>query len=117
MSKSNIRLLTKDERKYFNDTYIFVLKSDVILVRTKEFRRYTSHPIDSDFSINSKVRKIKISKEAIELWSKSFIDSKWSLIDIQNAVNSLIITYQQITYDAVHRQLVRIDEQDNTLKL
>lgn len=105
MAKSNIRLLTKDELKFFKENYSFIIKEDVILVKFKGYDRIVAHPIDSDFSIASKVRKIKISKEAISLWKDKFKATEYTVIDIQNAMNALTIGYQATDYNDVKNQL------------
>lgn len=113
MPKSNIRLLTNDERHFFNNNYIFTLKDDVILVKVKDYDRTTSHPIDKGFSISTKMRKIKISVEAINMWKDNFVNSKHSLIDVQNAINALTLSYQSLSYDDVKSQLINIEKKDN----
>lgn len=115
MARSNIKLLTKDERKFFNDNYIFDLKDDVIIVKVKKFGRIVAHSINENFSINSTIRKITITTEAIDLWIKNFIKTKHSLIDVQNAVNALKISYQTLEYDDVKNQLDVIDKNDEKI--
>lgn len=112
MSKSNIKLLTKDERQFFHDNYSFELQGNFILVKFKNYGRVVAHPINKQFSIVSKVRKITISVEAITLWIEKFKDSKYTVVDIQNAMNALIIGYQPTAYDEVKNQLTIIDEKD-----
>lgn len=115
MPRSNIKLLTKDERQYLNENYIFVVKDDLLLVKVKDFARTTSHDINHNFFIKSKVRKLTIITDAMKMWIKYFIDSKWTLIDVQNAVNSLIISYQEINFENVECRLRHIEEKENTL--
>ncbi len=112
MPKSNIKLLTKDERKFFNDNYLFDVKDDFILVKLKDYGRIVAHNANEDFSISSKVRKIKISKEAIKLWKDNFINTDTTLIDVQNAMNALIIAYQATNYSDVKNQLDIIKQND-----
>lgn len=105
MTRSNIKLLTKDERKYFKDNYHFSIKDDFILVKFNDYGRVVAHPIYEDFNISSKVRKIKISKEAIALWMNNFQNTDFSVIDVQNAMNSLLISYQATDFEDVKAQL------------
>ena len=112
MPKSNIKLLTKDERKFFNEHYSFEIKDDFILVKFKNYGRFVAHPINESFDIASKVRKIKISKEAIKLWSEKFKDTTFSLVDVQNAMNALTISYQATDYNEVKNQLDVIKNND-----
>lgn len=111
MAKSNIRLLTKDERAFFNDNYVITLKDDMILVKCKSYGRLVAHPVDCDFSISAKVRKISISKEAIQLWKDKFIGTA-SLFDVQNAMNALTIAYQATDYEDVKEQLTLINDKE-----
>jgi len=112
MPKSNIKLLTKDERQFFKDNYSFSVKDDFILVKFKDYGRIVAHDANSDFSIASKVRKIKISKEAIKLWKEKFINTDFTLVDVQNAMNSLTIAYQATDYNDVKSQLNLIKQND-----
>lgn len=112
MPKSNIKLLTKDERKYFKDNYAFSIKDDFILVKFNGYGRTVAHPINESFSIASKVRKIKISEEAIKLWKDKFQSTNYSVIDVQNAMNALLISYQATDYNDVKSQLEVIDKND-----
>lgn len=101
-----IRLLTYDELKFFNDTYSFELVDNFIFVKVKNFNRTTSHPIDKSFSLRmTSSRRLTISVEAIHMWIEKFKDSKYSIVDIQNAMNALIISYQQLRYEDVMSQL------------
>lgn len=112
MSKSNVRLLTKDERQFFHDNYTFELQGSFILIKFKNYGRVVAHSIDKQFSIVSKVRKITISVEAIKLWIEKFKNTSYTVVDIQNAMNALIIGYQPTAYDEVKNQLQIIDEKD-----
>lgn len=112
MAKSNIKLLTKDERKFFHDNYTFEHQGNCILVKFKDYGRVVAHPIDKSFNIVSRVRKITISTNAISLWIEKFKDTKYSVVDIQNAINALIIGYQHTEYEEVKTQLNIIDDKD-----
>lgn len=111
MPRSNIKLLTKDERAKLNSIYDIKLAGDMIVVKCTHYDRITAHAKDSAFDISSKVRKIHISKEAIDLWIDKFMD-KATLIDVQNAMNALLIGYQSLSYEDVKTQIDRINEKD-----
>jgi predicted acetyltransferase len=117
MPRSNIKLLTKDERRYFKNNYAFSIKDDFILVKFNGYGRTVAHPIDEDFSIASKVRKIKISKDAIKLWKDKFQNTEYSVIDIQDAMNALLISYQATNFDDVKSQLEVIKKNDEKIVL
>lgn len=112
MSKSNVRLLTKTEREFFKKNYSFQLKDDVLLVKFKSYGRIVAHPINKRFSILSDVRKITISPEAMQLWIDKFKDTNYNVVDVQNAINSLVIGYQGTDYVDVKQQLEFIDKTD-----
>lgn len=112
MPRSNIKLLTRGERRYFKENYTFSIKDDFILVKFNNYGRIVAHPIDEDFYIASKVRKIKISKEATKLWMTKFQNSEYSVVDIQNAMNVLTICYQPTDFDDVQSQLDMIKQND-----
>lgn len=109
MPKHNIRILTKAERDYFNKKYIFEIIDNKILVKVKDYNRITAHEISKNFSLNTKLRKLTISKEAIKLWSEKFY-GKYSLIDVQNAINQLLITYQLPSEKEIEQQLNKNDD-------
>lgn len=112
MSKSNIKLLTKKEREYFKEHYNFELQGNVLLVNCIGYGRVVAHPIDKQFSILSKVRKITISVDAIRLWIEKFKETKYNVVDIQNAMNALLIGYQPTDYNDIKNQLEIIEKKD-----
>ena len=93
MSKNNIRLLTSDELLSFTNKYIFENKENLLFVKTINFNRPTIHYKTNSFSIVCKGRKITITPEAIELWENNFPEK--NLIEIQNAINKLLLMYQK----------------------
>lgn len=113
MPKSNIKLLTKDERKFFKDNYSFSIKDDFLVMKFKNYGRFVAHPINEDFNISTEVRKIKITKEAMKLWKEKFMDTDVNVVDVQNAMNALTISYQATDYDDVKNQLKVIEDNDN----
>ena len=74
-------------------------------VRCTNRARITYHPKNEKFSINIKrVRKITYNVVAIEMFERFQADDarkKYSLTDIQNALNILRITYQPIDEEHV----------------
>ena len=112
MPKSNIKLLTKDERQYFRDNYSFELQGNFVLVKFKNYGRVVAHSIFEPFSIVSKIRKITISVNAINLWKDKFMNTDTSLVDVQNAMNALTIAYQATDYTDVKNQLDAIKKND-----
>lgn len=93
MSKNNIKLLTSEELEAFVKKYKFEVEGLFIWVEVVNFNRPTVHPKNESFSINCNNRKLTISPEAIELWEEHFKDK--NLIEVQQAVNKLILMYQK----------------------
>ena len=92
----NLRALTDEELEYMNDKYEFeVFNNQYIVVKTKGYNRTTLHPIDQQFALSSSIRKVTISVQAIKLWIDKYM-GKCSLIDVQNAISTLIVTYQDV---------------------
>lgn len=95
----NIKLLSNEQRVKLSQIYNFELKDDTIIVTTKNYSRKTAHSCNESFSINSPIRKITITPDAIQMWSK--LNFEYHLINIQQIVNYLAITYQDINVDNV----------------
>lgn len=109
-----IRLLTKEELNYFNEMYSFEVAGDFILVKTKNINRTTVHSVNEGFSLRlSSSRRLNISAQAVKMWLEKFKNSKYSIIDVQNAMNALIISYQQLRYEDVISQLKVISKGEN----
>jgi len=91
----NLKALTEEELDYMKDKYSFKLFEDYIVVSCKGYNRTTLHDIHSPFEIRSPIRKIKISTQAIDLWIKKY-QNLCSLVEVQNAISTLIVTYQEV---------------------
>ena len=109
MSKNNLSILSKDDLKYLNDTYEITIDDNqsMLFVKPKHYDRTVCHPTNRNFAINSKVKKVTITVEAIEIWKKHF--KEYSLFDVQNAINTLIIMYQHPEETNVLEQLKKTD--------
>ena len=106
MSHNNLKALSKSEMKYLNGRYSFELEGSQVLVRINNYNRVTAHSVNERFSLNTKVRKIDITPEAIRMWKNKFMH-KYTLLDVQNAINTLISTYQMPDIVDVESQLKR----------
>lgn len=108
MRRNNIRLLTDSEYERLTSKFIFGIKDDKISVMTTSNSRVTLHDIGKPFHINAKkIRKICFSLDAIEIWKTLYKDGYPHLIDVQQAVNKLIITYQEVTEENVKKMLAK----------
>lgn len=101
MKRNNVRLMTENELILLKKRYKFTIENNKIVVRTSIRSRETLHDIDKPFAINvKKVRKICFSQDAIQIW-KSLYEEEANLLEVQQAVNKLVITFQDITLDNV----------------
>lgn len=107
MPRRNIHCLSNDERDYFNSRYSFdVIQNDngpTLVVKIVDYNRQTRRPLTKSFYIRTCIRKLTITVEAIEMWHSYFYgkQKEYSLIDIQDAMNKLTVSYQELTYENV----------------
>ena len=104
MASNNRQTLTEKELNYLNEKYEFSIADDNVLVSVKNYDRTTAHKIDTGFSLNTDVKKIFISSDAIKFWQNSF-SKDYTLLDVQNAINTLIVLYQNVSLEDVKKQL------------
>lgn len=100
----NLRALTNEELEYIVNNYIFTLQGEYIVVQRKNYGLKTLHPIDKPFSISTKMRRVTISKQAIDLWVTQF-KQVYSLIEVQAAINRLTVTFQDLSTVEIAKQL------------
>lgn len=97
---NNCKALSDEELSFINAKYEFWLEGNNVCVRCTNRARITYHPKNEKFSINVKhIRKITYSVVAIEMFERfqsDDVNKKYTLTDIQNALNILRITYQPI---------------------
>lgn len=100
--RNNVKLLTERQLEKFNEKYRFALdEDDNIVVTLLNYGRVTKHDSKKGFSINSDIRKVTFSIEAIEFWKELKKESEYSLIDIQQAYNILTLSYEIPTIDSI----------------
>lgn len=105
MTSRNIKLLTDSERQFFNENYEFEVLDNMLVIRCKTFNRPNLKPLNENFELSSKVRKITITTKAINLWLSTFKEQNISLTDVQNAINALIICYEDLSKEEVEKQI------------
>lgn len=109
MARNNVKLLTDKQLTEINGRYIFKLSEDEknVIVTFPYYNRQTSHSVDSPFSINVKtVRRITFTKEAISFWIElQKKRKKYTLVEVQNAVNQLYVFYQKLNLKNVEQTL------------
>ena len=112
----NLKALSLEELKYFLDRYNIDLIENYIVVTCKTLNRKTLHDLDKGFPLSTSIKKINITKQAIDIWRKSYI-GYYSLIEVQNAINTLIITYQNVNDSQIKEQLKRTKSKlNNTIE-
>lgn len=100
----NIKILTREELDYLVGKYLFrMLNPEIIGVKTTTCIRENTHPINEKFAINTPIKRITISPEAIDYWNK--LNGKYHLIEVQNAINVLTVMYQEISEKTIVDQI------------
>ena len=106
----NLKALTDEELDYLRETYQFDVMGDYLVVSCvvngQVYNRKTLHNKNESFNLTTKMRKITITPQAIEMWLEKYKDN-YSLIEVQNAINTLIITYQPLNDEEMLNQLSR----------
>lgn len=107
----NLRALTDEELDFIDSNYKFETLEGTnnkryIIVSFNGYDRRVLHDFDKPFLINTSVRKVNISTDAINYWYNEFKD-KYSLIEVQNAINVLIVLYQPVNSEEILKQLKR----------
>lgn len=107
----NLRALTDEELDFIDSNYKFETLEGTdgkkyIIVSFNGYDRRVLHDFDKPFLINTSVRKVNISTDAINYWYDVFKD-KYSLIEVQNAINVLIVLYQPVNEEEILKQLER----------
>lgn len=92
MSKNNLKLLERNDLEIFVNKYEFTIHDKYVIVSVKTFNRPTLHDKNKSFAISCNNRKLIITPEAINLWENHFRDK--NLIEVQNALNTIILMYQ-----------------------
>lgn len=110
----NTKALTNEELEFVMGKYKFELFDDYIVVCTNG--RRTLHKKDDSFSLLLPLerRRIKITKKAIDIWIDKY-QNKYTLIEVQNAINTLVVTFQNVTNDSLDGQLERSRSKLNNL--
>ena len=101
-----VKPITYSEFEFINGKYKFELMGDYVVVHTMDSARATLHRKDKSFILNTALRKLTISKRAMALWEEYF-NPEFTLLEVQYAINSLVVTYQDVTVDDVLNILER----------
>lgn len=97
---NNCKALSENELAFMNEKYEIWLEGANVCVKCKNRARVTYHSRHEKFSINVKrIRKITYSVDAIDMFDRFLKDEKakkFTLTDIQNALNVCRLTYQEL---------------------
>lgn len=108
MPANNIHVLKDEEVEMLNGLFSYEVKDDHLLQTPVSFKRTTAYSINSSFSVRykylNKNRKVKIQAYTIKVWLENFKD-KYTLFDVQNAINKLLVTYQKPDIKDISRYL------------
>lgn len=108
----NIKPLRIEELDWLINNYDFDIVNEYLIVKCKKLNKMTVHTTTSNFCISTKVRKITIFVETMDMWKKYFRD--YNLIEIQNVINILSVQLQDITVENIEKELSIIDENLNS---
>lgn len=105
MVANNAKLLTDSQLAKFNDKYIFTFDEDFIIVSYTTSKKRTRHSTLCSFSILARDigRKITITPKAMEIY-KTLLNCKikdYTLIDVQQAINTLNLCFRTINFENV----------------
>lgn len=104
----NTKPLTTEELEILNNYYTFKYDSeeDGIKVKCNNYAKhnYVVHTNRQPFALNHPARKITLTRKAIDLWIDKYRD-KYSLLDVQNAINVLTVTYAECTDEEIDNLL------------
>lgn len=111
----NTKVLSEDELSFLINKYSFgvanVDNKQYIVVKSNNYDRMVLHDSTKKFTLNTPIKKLSISPEAINLWLTEL--NNYSLIEVQNAINALIVTFQDITIEDIKNQLKRKNSKIN----
>lgn len=110
----NLRALSLEELKYFNDRYTFKCLDNYLLVHCTVLNKRTFHDMSKSFSLKSPLRKVTIQKDTMKLWKEKYMED-YTLIEVQSAINNLIITYQDVNESQLDRELKKLKSKYNNL--
>jgi len=104
LNRRNIKLLDKDQLSYLKNKYIISIKAEKVCVELINRNQRTLHDMSEAFSVRSKNRRVTINPFAIEIWKENFYN-EYTIFDVQNAINELIVEKQNLDIDTIQKRL------------
>lgn len=111
---SHLKSLSKEKLNYLNNSYIVkVLNEDSLLMISTNINRQVLHTLDKKIVINLTKQGLGsaiIFPETLNYYVKEKLsDTKWSIFEIQNAINVLKMSHEEINVQNILDQLVILD--------
>lgn len=106
MNLRNIHALSNEEIDLFNKKYKASIQGKyLILVSNTGKREITlAHKLTDKFPIFAGDKKLFIQPLAIDYWKKYFVN-KFTLFEVQNAINSLLVFKQKVDENSINNYL------------
>lgn len=98
-----IKLLTDKQLQMLKDKYDITLQKNKVLVKLKTRNHTVMHDINETFSLRCDNRRVTINPKAMQMWQKHF--KRYSLFDVQHAINQLAIDRINATHTDVATKL------------
>ena len=110
MSKNprHTKLLLSHELIELKNKYSIKLINDNVLVAVNTRNQTTIHKLGKKFNLRVNDRKFTISEQALDLWSNDL--NLYNLIDIQHAINTLLINRQETSYENIKKLLKKVND-------
>lgn len=110
--KGNYLVLDDNLIKLFNEKYSFTETSDGLITRANGYGRSVFHPFNEAFQVilelDTKKYTLRITPKALALWKNNEdIKSKYSVIEVQNTINNLMVRSQNITDSMILDEFVK----------
>lgn len=107
MSRNNTRIMDAKDLELFLNKYYFDIDEKYVYVKLKDYGRVTAHERGKSFFIQYRgLRKLTITPEAVEIWNELVEkQKKLNLIEVQQYVNILTLTYQKVNTASVKHML------------
>ena len=107
--KGNFSVLDSTQLDVFNNRFVFKQVDDGVLVTTRDYNRTVFHGFSDSFPAIAKIddRKItlRITPKAMEIWRRPDVQQNHSLVDVQNVINSILVSSQQISDEDILKKL------------
>ncbi len=99
----HIKPLTDRQVQLLKDKYEVTLQKNKVFVKLKTRNHTVMHDMNEAFSLRCDNRRVTINPKAMQMWQKHF--KRYSLFDVQNAINQLAIDRINATHTDVAAKL------------